>query len=316
MGTCPQLEHISYVVGLTPGFTMQAPTTIRINLGATPFKYKPRNGAQPVQAWLNDRRHRFLDKGNAEARLRDIGEGLSEVAVQEAVADGTVEPLALEHRRRMLEAEQRELELRRSPATAATWRTQSGGLARTVTFVNAPPPPATSLAMGGGADDDALARVPLRVSSGYNKAVVNSEDGCVHCLGSYPSVVADILLRSGKWAFEVTRGHACPPLPCPRAPFCRRGARWPSLISPRGWLAGWLGGGAGDGPAGQRAFRRAGLGRRAPLLRRLQPRPRAGRRQAAGGRRWPLGRHHAAALAPHPAAPPREGRCAAVRHGQ
>ena len=28
------------------------------------------------------------------------------------------------------------------------------------------------------------------------------------------------------------------------------------------------------------------------------------------------GRHHAAALAPHPAAPPREGCCAAVRHGQ
>jgi len=44
MRTRPQLENISYVVGLTPGFTMQAPTTIRINLGAKKFKYNPRSG--------------------------------------------------------------------------------------------------------------------------------------------------------------------------------------------------------------------------------------------------------------------------------
>ena len=29
----PSLERVSFVVGLTPGFTMQAPTTIRTILG-------------------------------------------------------------------------------------------------------------------------------------------------------------------------------------------------------------------------------------------------------------------------------------------
>lgn len=95
--------------------------------------------------------------------------------------------------------------MRTEPALAAAWRTSSGGLARTVTFVNAPPPTGERTA------------VPLRVSSGFSKAVVSTSDGCVHSTGSYPSIVGDIVLDSGKWVYEIQVLEMDPTLSVPSA---------------------------------------------------------------------------------------------------
>ena len=205
MPTVPQLENLDYVVGLTPGFTMQAPTTIRINLGAKKFKYSPRAGAQPVQAWLTDRENRILKGAEPKELAESLEEALNLVAIQEAADDGSEDPMELNHQRLLIDSQRREVELRMQPSLAAAWQTSSGGLARTQTFVNAPPPSGERTA------------VPLRVSSGFSKAVVSTADGTVHSTGNFPSVVGDIVLRSGKWVYEVQVLEMDPVLSVPSA---------------------------------------------------------------------------------------------------
>jgi hypothetical protein len=205
MRTVPQLENLSFVVGLTPGFTMQAPTTIRINLGARKFKHSPRAGAQPVQAWLTDRENRILKKIEPQELAEGLEASLNQVAIAEATDDGSQDPMELNHKRLLLDSQRREVSMRMEPALAKEWQTSSGGLARTATFVNAPPPDAERTV------------VPLRVSSGFNKAVVSTAHGTIHSTGNFPSVVGDIVLKSGKWAFEVQVLEMAPDLSVPSA---------------------------------------------------------------------------------------------------
>jgi hypothetical protein len=71
--------------------------------------------------------------------------------------------------------------------------------------VNAPPPSSERTA------------VPLRVSSGFSKAVVSTSDGTIHSTGNFPSIVGDVVLTSGKWVFEVQVLEQDPTLSVPSA---------------------------------------------------------------------------------------------------
>jgi thiol-disulfide isomerase/thioredoxin len=192
MGTCAMMENIAYVVGMTPGFTLQSPGCMRINFGGKPFKYAPRQGASAVQVWMNDRQARYIDKLDPVGRLAKLADEAAaleaELLAVHPQAEG--ELVVIKHRQCCIEAEQREARLRLEPELAAGWASGSGQLTRTVTFAHAPLPSAQQK------------QLALRASSGYTKAVV-ADDGEVHCTGNYPSVVADVEIRDGAWAFEV-----------------------------------------------------------------------------------------------------------------
>eukprot|EP01052_Picozoa_sp_SAG31_P052698 SAG31_NODE_13129_length_891_cov_1.023990_2_plen_71_part_01 len=59
-------------MGLTPGFTLQSPCVVRINFGARPFRFAPRQGVAALQAWINDRKARFVDGVDLSARLEQL----------------------------------------------------------------------------------------------------------------------------------------------------------------------------------------------------------------------------------------------------
>jgi len=185
MGTCSFLENIDYVVGLTPGFTMQAPCTMQVNLGYKPFKHAPRSGAAPVAAWLDDRRARYIDLKSHQERLQEL-----RFSLQEVNADPHLTPEQQAHARRLLDAGMREVLTRSDPSKAQQGvALSSQNLSRTLTYAKA----IRTYDAGGSGDSGSSGPVRLRTSSGRQQTVIG-EDQEVHVRSKYPSVVGEVSL--------------------------------------------------------------------------------------------------------------------------
>jgi len=94
MGSCALLENIEFVVGLTPGFTLQAPCGIRVNLGGRPFRYCLRAGTSPVMAWINDRRARYINGVDPAALVQQLEKKLGDLDLADATEAEETEAVA------------------------------------------------------------------------------------------------------------------------------------------------------------------------------------------------------------------------------
>ena len=191
------LENIDFVTGLTPGVTVgryEGHAEVRVNLGGVPFAHTPRPGCMPVQAWINDRRARYLEGQSPSARVTGLTKRIEDLKATPAEEGRGA------HEMLMLEAELKEAVLRAEPEKASIGVKLPGGgeddIIRTRSFQNRGQ---------NRPEDGGQAVVSLRVSSGRSAALL-SEDNTVQCKkgAGYPSVVGEMALGPGRWVYEVT----------------------------------------------------------------------------------------------------------------